>query len=110
MAGERVTVRSFSAVGSLDFFQDNVAPSNAGLLIHARFSGNGSAKVLVNNFPDGALASSADFSDVTSWGAGAAQLTPTVPWFFLPGCFPYGVRIHVDSLQVANTAKFGLTF
>lgn len=107
---DRITVASFAAVGSAEFYQDRVAPSNQGLMVHGIFSSSGSAKVLVNMFPDATTVSTGAWVDVTSRGAGGAQITPALPFFYIPGFFPYGVRISVDSLTAAGTGKFALTW
>jgi hypothetical protein len=110
---DRIAVASFSAVGSVDFILDKLGDNRmGGATIFAKWSGNGSAKIHANFFPDAfpyVGANSADFMDVTSWFVGSAQMTQASARFarFVPGDFmPYALRIEVDSLQAANTVKF----
>lgn len=104
---DRIRVFSFSAVGSEQMTQDRINPDNCGMTVYALFTGNGSAKLRANQLPD---LPSSGWLDVTSWATGAAQLTPSVAFGFIPGFIPYGLRIEVDSLQAANTARFAVNF
>ena len=109
MAGERFQVFSFAAVGSLQTSFDKMNGDITGIpTIFAKWSGNGSAKIHINNFPD---LIAADWMDVTSWFVGGAQMTQANRLIrFVPGTplYPFALRIEVDSLQAANTVKFAV--
>lgn len=111
MPADRMQVCSFAAVGSVTFYADKPDILNTGASVFAKGTGNWSAKILANNFPDAQNTGSGAFGDVTSMFVGAAQMTQaTNPVARVAGFQPYGLRISVDSVQAANNVNFAINF